>query len=94
LNKAILAVSIVVAAIAILFAYLQFTDLDYLGSKLPFVGDLVQTTIDGRRGLSDNAFQVGQISLSLGSDRGLYMTIMVTSLQIITLSAAEVTGWM
>jgi S1-C subfamily serine protease len=71
LNKAILAVSIVVAAIAILFAYLQFTDLDYLGSKLPFVGDLVQTTIDGRRGLSDNAFQVGQVGIVKASDTAL-----------------------
>jgi S1-C subfamily serine protease len=71
LNKAILAVSIVVAAIAILFAYLQFTDLDYLGGKLPFVGDLMQTTIDGRRGLSDNAFQVGQVGIVRASDTAL-----------------------
>jgi S1-C subfamily serine protease len=71
LNKAILAVSIVVAAIAILFAYLQFTDLDYLGGKLPFVGDLMQTTIDGRRGLSDNAFQVGQVGIVKASDTAL-----------------------
>jgi hypothetical protein len=69
LNKAILAVSIVVAAIAILFAYLQFTDLDYLGGKLPFVGDLMQTTIDGRRGLSDNAFQVGQVGIVRASEQ-------------------------
>jgi S1-C subfamily serine protease len=71
LNKAILAVSIVVAAIAILFAYLQFTDLDYLGGKLPFVSDLMQTTIDGRRGLSDNAFQVGQVGIVKASDTAL-----------------------
>jgi S1-C subfamily serine protease len=71
LNKAILAVSIVVAAIAILFAYLQFTDLDYLGGKLPFVGDLMQRTIDGRRGLSDNAFQVGQVGIVKASDTAL-----------------------
>jgi S1-C subfamily serine protease len=71
LNKAILAVSIVVAAIAILFAYLQFTDLDYLDGKLPFVGDLGQTTIDGRRGLSDNAFQVGQVGIVKASDTAL-----------------------
>ena len=71
MNKAILAVSIVVAAIAILFAYLQFTDLDYLGGKLPFVGDLMQRTIDGRRGLSDNAFQVGQVGIVKASDTAL-----------------------
>lgn len=63
--------SIVVAAIAILFAYLQFTDLDYLGGNLPFVGDLVQTTTDGRRGLSDNAFQVGQVGIVKASDTEL-----------------------
>jgi S1-C subfamily serine protease len=72
LNKAILAVSIVVvAAIAILFAYLQFTDLDYLGGNLPFIGDLLQTTTDGRRGLSDNAFQVGQVGIVKASDTEL-----------------------
>jgi S1-C subfamily serine protease len=71
LNKAILAVSIVVAAVAILFAYLQFTDLDYLGGNLPFVGDLMQTTTDGRRGLSDNAFQVGQVGIVKASDTEL-----------------------
>ncbi len=71
MNKAILAVSIVVAAIAILFAYLQFTDLDYLGGNLPFVGDLMQTTTDGRRGLSDNAFQVGQVGIVKASDTEL-----------------------
>jgi S1-C subfamily serine protease len=71
LNKAILAVSIAVAAIAILFAYSQFTDLDYLGGNLPFVGDLVQTTTDGRRGLSDNAFHVGQVGIVKASDTDL-----------------------
>ena len=71
MNKAILAVSIAVAAIAILFAYSQFTDLDYLGGNLPFVGDLVQTTTDGRRGLSDNAFKVGQVGIVKASDTDL-----------------------
>ena len=71
MNKAILAVSIVVAAVVILFAYLQFTDLDYLGGNLPFVGDLMQTTTDGRRGLSDNAFQIGQVGIVKASDTDL-----------------------
>jgi S1-C subfamily serine protease len=71
LNKAILAVLIVVTAIAILFAYLQFTDLDYLDGNLPFVGDLLQTTTDGRRGLSDNAFQIGQVGIVKASDTEL-----------------------
>jgi S1-C subfamily serine protease len=71
LNKAILAVSIVVAAVVILFAYLQFTDLDYLGINVPFVGDLLQTTTDGRRDLSDDAFRVGQVGIVKASDTEL-----------------------
>jgi S1-C subfamily serine protease len=68
LNKAILAVSIIVAAVVILFAYLQYTDLDYLDINVPFVDDLVQTTTDGRRGLSDDAFQIGQVGIVKASD--------------------------
>lgn len=71
MNKAILAVSILVAAVVILFAYLQFTDLDYLGINVPFVGDLLQTTTDGRRGLSDDAFRVGQVGIVKASDTEL-----------------------
>ncbi|HEX6282297.1 MAG TPA: trypsin-like peptidase domain-containing protein [Nitrososphaera sp.] len=71
MNKAILAVSIVVAAVVILFAYLQFTDLDYLGINVPFVGELLQTTTDGRRGLSDDAFRVGQVGIVKASDTEL-----------------------
>lgn len=63
--------SIVVAAVVILFAYLQFTDLDYLGINVPFVGELLQTTTDGRRGLSDDAFRVGQVGIVKASDREL-----------------------
>jgi S1-C subfamily serine protease len=71
LNKAILAVSIVVAAVVIFFAYLQFTDLDYLGINVPFVGDLMQTSTDGRRGLSDDAFRIGQMGVVEASDTDL-----------------------
>lgn len=61
--------SIGVAAIVILFVYFQFTDLDdYLGINVPFVGDLVQTTTDGRRGLSDDAFRIGQVGIVKASD--------------------------
>ena len=78
MNRAILAVSIVVAAAAvvILFVYfLQFPDLDdYLGINVPFVGDLVQTTTDGRRGLSDDAFRVGQVGIVKASDTELTLT--------------------
>jgi S1-C subfamily serine protease len=72
LIKAILAVSIVVAAFVILFIYLQLTDLnDYLGIHIPFVGDLLRTTTDGRRGLSDDAFRVGQVGTVKASDTDL-----------------------
>jgi S1-C subfamily serine protease len=73
LNKAILAASIVVAAVVILFAYLQYTDLDYLDINVPFVGDLVQTTTDGRRGLSADAFQIGQVGIVKASDTELLL---------------------
>jgi S1-C subfamily serine protease len=72
LNKAILAVSIAAAAVVFLFVYSQFTDLDdYLGVNVPFVGDLLQTTTDGRRGLSDDAFLIGQVGIVKPSDTGL-----------------------
>ena len=76
MNKAILAVSIIImAAIVILFVYSQFTDLDdYLGINVPFVGDLLQTTTDGRRGLSDDAFQIGQVGIVKASDTELSLT--------------------
>ncbi|HEX2107604.1 MAG TPA: trypsin-like peptidase domain-containing protein [Nitrososphaera sp.] len=68
--KAVLAVSIVViAASALLFVVSQYVDLDdYLGFDLPFVGDLGQTTIDGRRGLGTDAFRVGQVGTVEASD--------------------------
>lgn len=61
--------SIGVAVIVILFAYFQFPDLeDYLGINVPFVGDLMQTTTDGRRGLSEDAFRIGQVGIVKASD--------------------------
>ncbi|MFL6481076.1 MAG: S1C family serine protease [Nitrososphaera sp.] len=70
--KAILAVSIVMAAFVTLFIYFQLTDLnDYLGIHIPFVGDLLRTTTDGRRGLSDDAFRVGQVGTVKASDADL-----------------------
>jgi S1-C subfamily serine protease len=72
LIKAILAVSIVVVAFIILFVYFQFTDLDeYLGVNIPFVGNLAETTIDGRRGLNEDAFRVGQVGIVKASDAQL-----------------------
>jgi S1-C subfamily serine protease len=71
LNKAILAVLIILAAVAILFIYLQFRGLDDFGGDMPFVGDLIQNTKDGRRGLDDGAFQVGEVSTVKASDTEL-----------------------
>jgi len=73
LNKAILAVSIIImAAIVILFVYSQFKDVDDFVDNVPFLSDLEQTTTtDGRRGLSDDAFQIGQVGIVKASDTEL-----------------------
>jgi S1-C subfamily serine protease len=72
LNKAILAVSIIMAAIVILFVYSQFRDVGDFAGNVPFLSDLVQTTTtDGRRGLSDDAFQIGQVGIVKASDTEL-----------------------
>ena len=72
MNKAILAVSIIImAAIVILFVYSQFKDVDDFADNVPFLSDLVQTTTEGRRGLSDDAFQIGQVGIVKASDTEL-----------------------
>jgi S1-C subfamily serine protease len=72
LIKAILAVSIVVAAFVAVFIYSQLKDLDdHLGVHIPFIGDLLRTTTDGRRGLSDDALRVGQVGIIKASDTEL-----------------------
>jgi S1-C subfamily serine protease len=75
LIKAILAVSIVVvAAFVLLFVFSQFTQVDdYLGINVPFLGDLVQPTTDGRRGLSEDAFRVGQVGIVKASGTPLVL---------------------
>jgi S1-C subfamily serine protease len=70
-NKAILAVSIIMAAIVILFVYSQFKDVDDFADNVPFLSDLVQTPTEGRRGLSDDAFQIGQVGIVKASDTEL-----------------------
>ena len=61
-----------IAAFVLLFVFSQFTDLDdYLGIDVPFVSDLVQTTTDGRRGLNEDAFRVGQVGVVKASDTPL-----------------------
>jgi S1-C subfamily serine protease len=74
LNKAILAVSIIIAAIVILFVYSQFKDVNDFAGNVPILSDLVQTTTDGRRGLSDDAFQIGQVGIVKASDTELSLT--------------------
>jgi S1-C subfamily serine protease len=74
LNKAILAVSIIIAAIVILFVYSQFKNVNDFAENVPILSDLVQTTTDGRRGLSDDAFQIGQVGIIKASDTELSLT--------------------
>ena len=76
MNKAILAVSIIIiAAIVILFVYSQFRDANDFLSNVPLLSDLVQTTTtDGRRGLSNDAFQIGQVGIVKASDTELSLT--------------------
>jgi serine protease Do len=62
------------AAIVILFVYSQFKDVNDFAGNVPFLSDLVQTTTDGRRGLSDNAFQIGQVGIVKASDTELSLT--------------------
>ena len=66
MNKAILDVSIIVPAVAILFKGLD----DFVGN-VSLVGDIVQTTKDGRKGLDGDPFQVGQVNTVKASDTEL-----------------------
>jgi S1-C subfamily serine protease len=59
------------AAIVILFVYSQFKDVDDFVDNVPFLSDLVQTPTEGRRGLSDDAFQIGQVGIVKASDTEL-----------------------
>ena len=71
MNKAILAISIIMAAVVILFVYSQFKDVNDLAGNVPFLNDLVQRTTEGRRGLSNDAFQIGQVGIVKASDAEL-----------------------
>jgi S1-C subfamily serine protease len=62
-------------AIVILFVYSQFRDINDFVANVPLLSDLVQTTTtDGRRGLSDDAFQIGQVGIVKASDTELSLT--------------------
>ena len=81
MNKAILAAAIIIGAVAIFFAYSQFIDLYDFGVSPPVVDDLVQTSQGGgpeRDGLSDSAFEVGQVSTVQASDSELSLPDLFT----------------
>ena len=81
MNKAILAAAIIIGAVAIFFAYSQFIDLYDFGGSPPVVDDLVQTSQGGgpeRDGLSDSAFEVGQVSTVQASDSELSLPDLFT----------------
>ena len=66
---------IIIPAIVILFVYSQFRDANDFLSNVPLLSDLVQTTTtDGRRGLSNDAFQIGQVGIVKASDTELSLT--------------------
>lgn len=79
LNKAILAASIIIGAVAIFFAYSQFNDFDFDGA--PIVDDIVQTSSNGRAGLDESAFQVGQVSTVEASDTELTLPDLFTRVE-------------
>ncbi len=79
LNKAILAASIIIGAVAIFFAYSQFNDFDFDGA--PIIDDIVQTSSNGRAGLDESAFQVGQVSTVEASDTELTLPDLFTRVE-------------
>ncbi len=82
LNKAVLAAGIIIAGVAIFFAYSQFVDLYDFGAA-PFIDDFdfVQTNRDGRAGLDDTAFEVGQVSTVEASDSELSLPDLFTKVE-------------
>ncbi len=62
LNKAILAASIIIAAVAIFFVYSQFNDLRDIGNKVPLINDLTHNGNNGRNGVDESAFKLGEIN--------------------------------
>ena len=80
LNKAILAASIIIAGVAIFFAYSQFNDLFDL-RNVPLVGDIIHTNQDGRSGLDNAAYQVGQVSTVEAFDTELTLPDLFTKVE-------------
>lgn len=73
MNKGLLAAAVVVAAVAIFFAFSQFNSFDFDAPQLPGLDDLV-TDNQGqnpREGLDDDAFQVGRVNTVEAQDSEL-----------------------
>ena len=72
LNRAILAGSIVIAAIAIVFGISQFTDFGLGGGNFSLPIDLgprpTQTGTNDRGSVGEDAFRIGQVSTVEASD--------------------------
>ena len=84
LNKTILAVSIIVAAVAIFFALSQFNDLDNL--DVPLVDNIIQTSTNiggstDRSSLSEDAFRIGQVSTVQASTSDLTLPELFTRIE-------------
>jgi S1-C subfamily serine protease len=84
LNKTILAVSIIVAAVAIFFAFSQLNDLDNL--DVPLVDNIIQTSTNiggstDRGSLSEDAFRIGQVSTVQASTSDLTLPELFTRVE-------------
>jgi S1-C subfamily serine protease len=84
LNKTILAVSIIVAAVAIFFAFSQLNDLDNL--DVPLVDNIIQTSTNiggstDRSSLSEDAFRIGQVSTVQASTSDLTLPELFTRVE-------------
>lgn len=84
MNKTILAVSIIVAAVAIFFAFSQLNDLDNL--NVPLVDNIIQTSTNiggstDRGSLSEDAFRIGQVSTVQASTSDLTLPELFTRVE-------------
>jgi S1-C subfamily serine protease len=83
LNKAILAVSIVLAGIGILFAYSQFADFGIgRGISLPIdFGQQTDSGLNDREDVEDDAFRIGQVSTVEASNSELSLPDLFTKVE-------------
>jgi S1-C subfamily serine protease len=83
LNKAILAVSVVLAGIGILFAYSQFADFGIgRGISLPIdFGQQTDSGLNDREDVEDDAFRIGQVSTVEASNSELSLPDLFTKVE-------------